>query len=141
MLVVYPAIFHKAIEGGYIVIFPDFDNGATEGETLNEAISNAEDYMGTWLYDDFVKGIELPKPSDINSISLSIDEEDKEYFIENESFKTLVTLDMKKYVQECKSQIVRKNVSIPSWLNELAINNNINFSNVLQEALKKELNV
>ena len=97
--------------------------------------------MGTWLYDDFVKGIELPKPSDINSISLSIDEEDKEYFIENESFKTLVTLDMKKYVQECKSQIVRKNVSIPSWLNELAINNNINFSNVLQEALKKELNV
>ena len=141
MLVVYPAIFHKAIEGGYIVIFPDFDNGATEGETLNEAISNAEDYMGTWLYDDFVKGIELPKPSDINSISLSIDEEDKEYFIENESFKSLVTLDMKKYVQECKSQIVRKNVSIPSWLNELAINNNINFSNVLQEALKKELNV
>ncbi|WP_455515550.1 type II toxin-antitoxin system HicB family antitoxin [Pseudostreptobacillus sp.] len=141
MLVVYPAIFHKAIEGGYVVIFPDFDNGATEGETLNEAISSAEDYMGTWLYDDFVKGIELPKPSDINSISLSIDEEDKEYFIENESFKTLVTLDMKKYVQECKSQIVRKNVSIPSWLNELAINNNINFSNVLQEALKKELNV
>ena len=141
MLVVYPAIFHKAIEGGYIVIFPDFDNGATEGETLNEAISNAEDYMGTWLYDDFVKGIELPKPSDINSISLSIDEEDKEYFIENESFKSLVTLDMKKYVQECKSQIVRKNVSIPSWLNELAINNNINFSNVLQEALKKELNI
>ena len=141
MLVVYPAIFHKAIEGGYVVIFPDFDNGATEGETLNEAISNAEDYMGTWLYDDFVKGIELPKPSDINSISLSIDEEDKEYFIENESFKSLVTLDMKKYVQECKSQIVRKNVSIPSWLNELAINNNINFSNVLQEALKKELNI
>ena len=77
MLVVYPAIFHKAIEGGYVVIFPDFDNGATEGETLNEAISSAEDYMGTWLYDDFVKGIELPKPSDINSISLSIDEEDK----------------------------------------------------------------
>ena len=141
MLVVYPAIFHKAIEGGYVVIFPDFDNGATEGETLNEAILSAEDYMGTWLYNDFVKGIELPKPSDINSISLSIDEEDKEYFIENESFKTLVTLDMKKYVQECKSQIVRKNVSIPSWLNELAINNNINFSNVLQEALKKELNV
>lgn len=141
MLVVYSDIFHKAIEGRYVVIFPDFDNGATEGETLNEAILSAEDYMGTWLYDDFVKGIELPKPSDINSISLSIDEEDKEYFIENESFKTLVTLDMKKYVQECKSQIVRKNVSIPSWLNELAINNNINFSNVLQEALKKELNV
>lgn len=41
MLVVYPAIFHKAIEGGYVVIFPDFDNGATEGETLNEAISSA----------------------------------------------------------------------------------------------------
>ena len=37
-MVVYPAIFHKSIEGGYVVVFPDFDYGATEGKTLEEAI-------------------------------------------------------------------------------------------------------
>ncbi len=37
-MAVYPVIFHKSIEGGYVVVFPDFDYGATEGKTLEEAI-------------------------------------------------------------------------------------------------------
>lgn len=37
-MAVYPAIFHKSIEGGYVVVFPDFDYGATEGKTLEETI-------------------------------------------------------------------------------------------------------
>ena len=140
-MLVYPAIFHKAVEGGYIVIFPDFNYGATQGETLDEAIEMAQDYIGTWLYDDYIQGKELPKPSNINDISLKIAEDEKEYYIPNESFKSLVSLDMKKYVRECKSQIVRKNVSIPSWLNEMAKRYNLNFSNLLQEAIKKELGI
>ena len=48
---------------------------------------------------------------------------------------------MEKYVRECKNQIVRKNVSIPSWLNEMAKRYNLNFSNLLQEAIKRELNI
>ena len=48
---------------------------------------------------------------------------------------------MLKYVNECKNQTVRKNVSIPSWLNEMAKKSNINFSNTLQEALKHELGI
>ena len=48
---------------------------------------------------------------------------------------------MLKYVNECKTQTVRKNVSIPSWLNEMAKKSNINFSNILQEALKHELGI
>ena len=61
--------------------------------------------------------------------------------MEGESFKTLIGLDMLKYVNECKNQTVRKNVSIPSWLNEMAKKSNINFSNTLQEALKHELGI
>ncbi|MFR8991390.1 MAG: type II toxin-antitoxin system HicB family antitoxin [Fusobacterium sp.] len=140
-MLVYPAIFHKAIEGGYVVIFPDFENGGTQGETLDEAIKMAQDYIGTWLYDDYIQGKELPKASSINDISVKIAEDEKEYYIPNESFKSLVSLDMEKYVRECKNQIVRKNVSIPSWLNELAKRYNLNFSNLLQEAIKKELNI
>ncbi|BBM35874.1 type II toxin-antitoxin system HicB family antitoxin [Pseudoleptotrichia goodfellowii] len=137
MLVIYPAIFHKAIEGGYVVEFPDLNNGATQGETLEEAVEAAQDYIGTWLYDDFVKGNAIPKATDISEIQIT----DNDFIIKGESFKSLVSLDMKKYVNESKKQVVRKNVSIPSWLNEIAMNNNINFSNVLQKALKKELNL
>ena len=140
-MVVYPAIFHKRIEGGYIVVFPDFDYGATEGKTLEEAIEMAEDYVGTWLYDDFVNSREMPVSSKINDISIEIPEDEREFYVEGESFKTLIGLDMLKYVNECKNQTVRKNVSIPSWLNEMAKKSNINFSNILQEALKHELGI
>lgn len=140
-MLVYPAIFHRAVEGGYTVVFPDFNNGATEGETLEKAMEMAEDYIGTWLYDDFVKGKEFPKASDINKISIKIPDDEKEFFVEGESFKTLVSLDMVKYVNECKSTTIRKSVTIPSWLNEMGKNYNLNFSNLLQEAIKKELNI
>lgn len=140
-MLIYPAIFYKAIEGGYVVIFPDFDNGGTQGETLDEAMEMAQDYIGTWLYDDFVQGKELPKPSNINDISVEVSEDEKEYYISKESFKTLVSLDMAKYLKECKSQTIRKNVSIPSWMNEMAKRYNLNFSNLLQEAIKKELDI
>ena len=140
-MAVYPAIFHKSIEGGYVVVFPDFDYGATEGKTLEEAIEMAEDYVGTWLYDDFVNSREMPVSSKINDISIEIPEDEREFYVEGESFKTLIGLDMLKYVNECKNQTVRKNVSIPSWLNEMAKKSNINFSNTLQEALKHELGI
>ena len=83
----------------------------------------------------------MPKPTNINDISLELDDDEKEYYIPNESFKSLVSLDMKKYIRECESQTVRKNVSIPSWLNEMALKHNLNFSNLLQEAIKKELQI
>ena len=78
-MLVYPAIFHKAVEGGYIVIFPDFENGGTQGETLDEAMEMAQDYMGTWLYDDFIQSKELPKASNINDISIEVEDDMKEY--------------------------------------------------------------
>ncbi len=85
-MLIYPAIFHKAIEGGYVVVFPDFDDGATEGQTLEQAMEMAEDYIGTYLYDDFIKGKDLPKASNINEISIEIPEDEKEFYIEGESF-------------------------------------------------------
>ena len=42
IMLIYPAIFHKAIEGGYIVVFPDLDDGATEGQTLEQAMENGK---------------------------------------------------------------------------------------------------
>ena len=78
-MVVYPAIFHKSVEGGYVVVFPDFDYGATEGKSLEEAMEMAEDYIGTWLYDDFVNNRKLTVPSKLNNISIEISEDEKEF--------------------------------------------------------------
>lgn len=138
MVVIYPAIFFKTAEGGYMVSFPDLENGATEGKDLEEAMYMAEDFIGTWLYEDFVEGNEFPKASNIKDIKIEVSEEEN-LFVLDESFKTLVSLDIKKYVSECKSSVVRKNVSIPSWLNEIGKRKNLNFSNLLQEAIKREL--
>nr|WP_261791306.1 type II toxin-antitoxin system HicB family antitoxin [Fusobacterium nucleatum] len=41
-MLIYSAIFHKAIEGGYIAVFPDLDDGATEGQTLEQAMENVK---------------------------------------------------------------------------------------------------
>ena len=79
-MVVYPAIFHKSVEGGYVVVFPDFDYGATEGKSLEEAMEMAEDYIGTWLYDDFVNNRKLTVPSKLNDISIEISEDEKEFY-------------------------------------------------------------
>ena len=67
-MLIYPAIFHRTIEGGYIVVFPDFDDGATEGKKLEQAMEMAEDYIGTYLYDDFITGKEINQDTDINKI-------------------------------------------------------------------------
>ena len=41
-MLIYPAIFHKAVEGGYVAVFPDFDDGETEGQTLEQAMENVK---------------------------------------------------------------------------------------------------
>ena len=53
MFVTYPAIFYKNKENeGYTVVFPDLEYGATEGRTETEAVQMAQDYIGSWVYED-----------------------------------------------------------------------------------------
>lgn len=136
MYVVYPAIFYKDKEtGAFNVVFPDLDNGATFGESLNEALYMAQDYICSWLYEDFIKGNVLPKPTEIYHIKL----EEDEFSIMDESFVTLVGADLLEYAKKSENRTVRRNVTIPSYLNELAKQKNINVSQILKEALLKEL--
>lgn len=136
MFVVYPAIFYKDKESqGYNVVFPDFNYGATFGEDIREAMFMAQDYVCSWLYDDYIKGNKMPTPTDLYNIEL----EDDGFSVMKESFTTLVGADLLEYAKKSKSKTVRRNVSIPSYLNELVKEKNINVSQVLQDALLKEL--
>lgn len=139
MLSAYPACFFKE-EGGYSVIFPDLNYLATCGETLDEALRMAVDCLAGYLYRLKQDGEAAPAASAMDKISP--DDVAKELEIEpSESFVNMVTVDVAEYAKTHFEKSVKKTLSIPAWLNDAALAQNINFSQVLQEALKKQLHV
>ncbi len=130
MKICYPVILNKCEDGsGYLVTIPDFNNN-TFGETIPEAIEMARDALNLLgvTYED--KKWSLPEPSDLTSLPCE----------ENE-IKTLVDADPEAYRRMLDNRSVKKNCTIPSWLNEKAVQANINFSSVLQSALKEQLHI
>jgi len=128
-LTVYPAIFSKYDDDGeyYIVYFIDLKGCTTEGKTLQEAFYMAQDAMGLFL-DDLSK---FPNPTtDFSNIVL-----------QKNQFINYVNIDIDEYRKKYNNKSVKKTLTIPCWLNSLAEKNNINFSQVLQESLKKELGI
>lgn len=136
MLSIYPACFFKE-ESGYSVIFPDF-NLATCGETLDEAMAMAVDCLAGrlwWLQKD---GDSIPVPSSMNNVNPATVAEDLE-INPSESFVNMVSVDVEAYAKEHFEKSVRKTLTIPAWLNAAALEMNINFSQVLQDALLAKL--
>jgi predicted RNase H-like HicB family nuclease len=121
---IYPGIFHKE-NNAYWVEFPDLEGCQSFGDTLEEVYNNAEEALAAYCVTLLEQGRKLNPPSDIRSVKSSDD-----------AFVSLVNADLIK-----KSQAVKKTLTIPSWLNEIAENNHINFSGTLQEALMQKLNI
>lgn len=136
MLSVYFACFYKEKEGGYSVLFPDFNGQGTCGETLDEALKMSVDFLAGQLYELKTAKENYPEPSAMESINPD------ELYDEYESvFVNAVTVDVEEYAKKHFEKAVKKTLTIPSWLNEIAIENNINFSQVLQNALKEQLHL
>lgn len=130
MKYIYPAVFTK--DGDfYIVKFPDIEGCYTQGETLSEAFEMAEDALCLMLYDYEEEGKKIPEPSDIKKIKVS----------SNDDFVSLVSCDTLEYRKFYDNKAVKKTLTIPSWLNTMSEKEGINFSSVLQNALKKELHI
>ena len=125
---IYPAIFTWE-DGTYSVCFPDLEI-ATSGESLVEAMDMARDALCLTLYELEERKEEIPAACDITEISCSPD-----------SFTSLIECDTMEYRRYYDSKAVKKTLSIPSWLNAMAEKEDINFSAVLQKALKAELNL
>ena len=120
----YPAVFTPEDDGGYSVAFPDLDGCFTQGEIIEDAYKMAFDALGLAI--DFLESEKrtIPSPSTPNEIKLN----------ENE-FVVIIEFDMLEYQKKHNSKSVKKTLTIPQWLNEEAMAKNINFSQVLQEAL------
>ncbi len=120
----YPAIFHVAEEGGFWVTFPDFPECMTQGDDMQEAYEMAVDALGLALTSREQEKQEIPTASELTKISVGKDE-----------YCVIVEFDMLAYKKRTSSASVKKTLSIPEWLNEEALSLNVNFSQVLQDAL------
>ena len=125
---VYPAVFTAEEEGGYSINFPDLESCYTCGDDLADGIMMAEDVLALTLYHYEKEGMAIPEPSARESIELG----------ENE-FVNYIAADTIGYQKKYNTKAVKKTLTIPEWLNELAVQANINFSQVLQEALTNKL--
>ncbi len=124
----YPVIITKD-KDFFVASIPDFETG-TQGESLAEAIEMARDAIGMcgcYMQDEKK---DIPIPTDIGNVTK-----------ESSDILTLVDVDFDEYRKKHEMRTVRKNVTIPSWLNEEAESANINFSALLQKAIKAELHL
>jgi len=123
----YPVVLTKGEK--FIVAFvPDF-NINSQGKDYAEVIEMVRDAIGVMGIDIEDSKEELPVPSDIIKVI-------EEY---NEDLVTLVDVDFEEYRRKNELKTVRRNVSLPSWLNVEAERAGINVSAILQMALMKEL--
>ena len=124
----YPVIITKD-KDFFVASIPDFETG-TQGESLAEAIEMARDAIGMcgcYMQDEKK---DIPIPTDIGNVTK-----------EASDILTLVDVDFDEYRKKHEMRTVRKNVTIPSWLNEEAESANINITAMLQKAIKAELHL
>lgn len=124
----YPALFHKAEEGGFWISFPDFPECFTEGDDITQAYEMAVEALGLAVTSRKKEKEEIPVPTEIDKLSLE------------DGILVIVEFDMLEYQKKHNSRAVKKTLSIPAWLNEEATAMGVNFSQVLQEALKEKIN-
>ena len=125
---VYPVVF-TTLDSGYMAYVPDFEIN-TQGDDLAQAIEMARDAIGLMGIDMEDEQSVLPTPSPISSLKTAPNE-----------IITLVDVDFTEYRRKNDMRAVKKNCTIPSWLNFAAERAGINFSATLQAALKKELGI
>lgn len=126
---VYPAVFNYA-EDGISIVFPDLPGCLPCASNVDEAIHNAKEAMALHLYGMEEDNDLIPEPTTIDKIKL-----------ETNQAIVLVEVCMTIYREAIENEYVRKNVTLPHWLERLAENKGINFSQVLQKSLKDILGI
>ena len=126
-LYIFPAIFSYA-DDGISIEFPDLPGAFTCGQTEEEAIYMAKDCLELHLYGLEEDNEHIPQASQIKDIKL----EDNQAIV-------LIKVNMKPIRHEMMNKAVKKTLTIPKWLNDMANKEHINFSAILKSALIDEL--
>ena len=121
----YPACFYQDEETGrYTVEVPDLPGCVTGGATLPDAILMAEDAASGWVLDKWEDEKPIPPATPVQAVVPDAG-----------GFVSVLALDMDAYAEKYGNAAVRKNCTIPAWLNTFAEARHINFSKVLTDGL------
>jgi predicted RNase H-like HicB family nuclease len=126
---IFPAIFDYA-EDGISIEFPDLPGCLPCADSAETAVKNAKEALQLHLYGMEEDNEEIPEPTPFNEIKL-----------EPNQILFLTEVFMPPFREKMHTRYVKKTLSIPSWLNAEAEHCGINFSAILQKALKNELHI
>ena len=126
MKLIYPAVFHEDSDGVWAE-FPDLQGCQSYGETIQEVLDGAREALEGYCVTLLEEKRKLPAASDIKTIKPG----------ENE-FVSLVETDLTTHFAKQKS--VKKTLTIPSWMNDYAVENRLNCSAILQEGIMNRMN-
>ena len=135
MRMAYPVILTYD-DGVVLVEVPDMEV-FTQGEDVADAISMARDAIGLKGISMEDAGEVIPKASKITDVNVK----DSEFFSEGNTVVALVYIDFLEYRRKNDNKMVRRNVTLPNWMNLAAEKEGLNVSKVLQEALRERLQV
>jgi len=127
---VFPAVFQPEEGDTYTVTFPDLPGCVTQGRSLQHALAMARDALELHLYGMESDREQIPDPTRPDQVDVTAP-----------AFCTLIEAWMPPVRDEMMSRPVKKTLTIPRWLNDLADEKGVNYSKVLQEALKERLEV
>ena len=129
MKYVYPALF-VVEDDGIIVTFPDLDDTFTDGATMQEAFENAEDVLNLMLWNREEEKEVIPPPSSPEQVS-----------VPQGTTLAMIKADTLAYRKLHDTKTIRRSITIPSWLDTLARERNINFSQLMQNAIRRECGI
>lgn len=127
----YPAVFHEALDvGGFWVEYPDLPGCFSQGKTIEETIENSKEALGLFLEtDEDLYQRTFSNPSQIQDVMKLFPNE----------IVVFIEYDPIYYARKYKTKAIKKTLTIPEWLNDEAIEQGLNFSQILQEALLLKL--
>lgn len=135
MKAVYPVIFTPS-ENVILIEVPDLEI-LTEGENIVNAIDMARDAIGLKIISLEYDKTEIPNPTNLFDINIK----DSTFAEEGKSYISMVDVDITEYRKKVDNKSVRRNITLPNWLNVEAEKAHINVSKVVQEALMEKLGV
>jgi predicted RNase H-like HicB family nuclease len=127
---IFPAIFDYSDPVGIAIEFPDLEGCYSCASTTEEAVYCAKEVLELHLWGMEQDGDNIPEPTPINKLKLDKD-----------CIPYLVSVWMPVVRSEMDNKAVKKTLTIPQWLNMRAEREGVNFSRILQEALKEHLNI
>lgn len=138
----YPAIFYKEDDGGYSVIFPDLKGASTCGDNLDEAIYMATDCLAGYIHGAEIDKQEIPAASALSDITEEVIKKELDgLYDKSRVFVNIISVNIAEYSKKHFNKSVKKMVTIPQWMADIAETKKLKLSKILQDAIKEKLQI